>query len=220
MSSKKKSHTGKRAAKPAVKRNATRKPLAFQTKRDGKRSTGKSVASESGATTVPQPIHPPNQLAAFEAAMKLFHAQKFHEAREHFRAAINGLDGAIAHSAELHIRMCERRLSAQVITLKTGEEHYNYAITRINARELGTARQHLQKALKQEPNADHVYYALALCCVLSGDLQGAYENLKRAIDIQPRNRITARQDADFTGISRQCPLNRLLFPEKVERGLL
>jgi tetratricopeptide (TPR) repeat protein len=104
--------------------------------------------------------------------------------------------------------------------LKTGKEHYNYASTRINARELGTARQHLQKALKQEPNVDHVYYALALCCVLSGDLQGAYENLKRAIDIHPRNRITARQDADFTGISGQCPLNRLLFLEKVERVLL
>ena len=110
MSSKKKNHTGKRAAKPAVKRIATQKPVA--SKRTETARIRKSVASESGATTVPQPIHRPNQLTAFETAMKLFHAQKFHEAREHFRAAINGLDGAIAHSAELHIRMCERRLSA------------------------------------------------------------------------------------------------------------
>ena len=38
--------------------------------------------------------------------------------------------------------------------------------------------------------------------------------LKRAIEIQPRNRIAARQDADFAGIANQSPLDRLLYPEK------
>jgi tetratricopeptide (TPR) repeat protein len=213
MPSNKKSRPGKSAAKPAVKRITTQESVAFRA-RDGKRSNRKSVTSESGATAVPQPNHPPNQLVAFEAAMKLFNARKFHQARERFRAAINGPNGAIGHSAELHVRMCDRRLSVPVITLKTPEEHYNYAITRINARELEPARQHLWKALEREPNADHVYYALALCCVLSGDIHGAHENLKRAIDIQPQNRLTARQDTDFTGVSGQYPLNRLLFPEE------
>jgi len=137
-----------------------------------------------------------------------------HYTREKFCVAINGLDRGIAHKAELHIRMCDRRLEEPVMILQTPEERYNYAITLINLREFGTARQHLQKALEQEPNADHVYYALALCYGLSGDRQSAYENLKRAIDIEPRNRIRARQDADFTPISKQPPLDRLLFPEK------
>jgi tetratricopeptide (TPR) repeat protein len=214
MSSKKKIRAGKPATKPAVKRIARQKPVALHARRDGTTTAGKSVSSQSGPTAAPRPIRPPEQLVAFEAAVKLFHARKFRAAREQFRGATNGLDRAIAYNAQLHIRMCDRRLEEAVMILKTPEEHYNYAITLINLRELGTARQHLQKALQQEPNADHVYYALALCCGLSGDRQGAYENLRRAIDIEPRNRISARQDADFTSISKQPPLDQLLFPEK------
>ena len=60
----------------------------------------------------------------------------------------------------------------------TPDEHYDYAITLINERKLSAARQHLLKGLEQQPEADHIYYALALCDGLSGDLQGAYENLR------------------------------------------
>ena len=213
MSSRKKTRADKTAA-PAVKRIAKQKPGVLHARQDGKTAAVKPVSSQAGATASPRPIHPPNQLAAFAAAVKLFHARKFRAAREQFRSVIHSLDRAIAHKAELYIRMCDRRLDEPVMILKTPEEHSNYAITLINSQELGTARQHLQKALEQAPNADHVYYALALCCGLSGDRQGAYENLRCAIDIEPRNRIRARQDADFIPICQQPPLDRLLFPEK------
>ena len=68
--------------------------------------------------------------------------------------------------------------------------------------------------MKLQPDADHVYYALALCKGLSGDIDGAYENLKRAIDLEPRNRISARQDADFGGFSTNPQIQQLLFPDK------
>ena len=213
MSSKKKIRASKTAARLAVKRIATQKPVTPHARPDGKTAAGKSVSSSFRTTPAPQPI-PPDQLAAFEAALKLFHAGKFRAARERFRDTINGPDRGLAHNAEVHIRMCDRRLEKPVLSLKTADEHYNYAITLINLRELGTARQHLQTALKQEPHADHVYYALALCCALNGDQQGAYENLKRAIDLEPLNRMRAKQDADFASISQQAPLDRLLFPEK------
>ena len=176
-------------------------------------TAGKSVSSPSGATTAPGLI-PPDQLAAFEAGVKLLHAREFRAAKERFRSARNGTDRVIAQKAETYIRMCDRRLEEPVMILKTPEEHYNYAITLLNLRELKKARQHLQRALEQEPNADHVYYALALCCGLSGDPQGAYENLRRAIEIEPLNRMRAKQDPDFASISQQPPLDRLLFPGK------
>ena len=176
-------------------------------------AAGKSISSQSTAMTTPRPIQP-DQLASFEAGVKLLHVRQFRAAREQFRDARNGPDRAIADKAEARIRMCDQRLEAPVIVLKTPEEHYNYAITLINSRELGTARQHLQTALEQEPNADHIYYALALCCGLSGDPQGAYENLRRAIEIEPLNRMRAKQDPDLASISQQPPLDRLLFPGK------
>ncbi len=155
-----------------------------------------------------------SQLESFEAAIRLFHSGKFKEARELFAAAVSGPDRGIASRAGLHIRMCDRRLEEAAVELHSAEDHYNYAVALINSRNFAQARPHLERALELEPDADHVYYALALCLGLAGDLQGAYENLKRAIDLQPRNRIAARQDADFSGIADRPPLDRLVYPEK------
>jgi len=154
------------------------------------------------------------QLKSFEHANRLFHATKFAEARELFAIAVDGPNREMAHNAELHIRMCDRRLQKPVVDLRTAEEHYNYGIAMINARNLHDAQHHLESALKLEPQADHVYYAMALCRGLSGDIEGACENLKRAIDLEPRNRIHARQDADFAGFSNQPQIQQLLFPDK------
>jgi len=154
------------------------------------------------------------QLKAFEQAVKLFHSRKFSDARELFLKASGGPNREMAHNADLHVRMCDRRLEKPIVELKTAEEHYNYAVAMINTRNLTDAQQHLDAALKIEPQADHVYYALALCKGLGGDIEGATENLKRAIELEPRNRIAARQDADFATFSAQGPIQQLLFPDK------
>ena len=154
------------------------------------------------------------QLKTFENAVRLFHARKFAEARELFEKATTGPNREMAHNAQLHVRMCGSRLENQVVELKTVEERYNYAVAMINARKLDEARQHLEAALKLEPQADHVLYALALCKGLAGDIDGASEDLKRAIELEPRNRIAARQDADFAGFSNQPQIHQLLFPDK------
>jgi tetratricopeptide (TPR) repeat protein len=186
-----------------------------KTRKDNKNSlAANEVVSHSGGA-VAQPARTPDQLEVFDSAIKLFHARKFKEARERFLVSMRGANRGIAHKSELHVRMCDRRLEEQAVVLRTADEHYDYAITLINERKLATARQHLMKGLEQQPEADHIYYALALCDGLSGDLYGACENLKRAIEIQPRNRIAARQDADFAGIASQPPLDRLLYPDKV-----
>jgi tetratricopeptide (TPR) repeat protein len=173
-----------------------------------------SVDTGGGKAAVAQPGKAPTQLELFEQAMRQFHARKFREARDLFAKAASGPERHVAHKAELHVRMCDRRLNEQPLILKTAEEHYNYAITQINARNLMAAQHHLELALQQDPGADHIYYAMALCRGLDGDLAAAHENLKRAIEIQPRNRIAARQDADFAFIANQPPIEDLLFPEK------
>lgn len=154
------------------------------------------------------------QLKSFEQAVRLFHTRKFSEAREHFGKATSGPNREMAHNAELHIRMCDRRLEKAVVDLKTAEERYNYGVAMINARNLGEAQQHLEAALKLEPQADHILYALALCNCLVGDMEGGYEHLKRAIDLDPRNRISARQDADFAAFTNHPQMQQLLYPDK------
>ncbi len=197
-------NTGKSEPEPVVTRDgpSRRRPVA-----SAQDTAGSAAAAEARALAQAQ-------VKSFEQAVRLFHARKFAEAREVFVKASSGPNREMAHNAELHVRMCDRRLEKPVVDLKTAEEHYNYGVAMINVRNLADAQQHLESALKLEPQADHVLYALALARGLAGDIDGAHENLKRAIDLEPRNRLSARQDADFAGIMNQPRIQQLLLPDK------
>jgi tetratricopeptide (TPR) repeat protein len=174
----------------------------------------RTTATRAGAVAVAQPLTAARQLASFEAAMKLFHARKLQEARGLFQTASEGPERDVAQRARLHIAMCDRRLQQATVTLKSAEDYYNYGVALINARNVGEARTHLEKALAMAPGTDHIHYALGLAQALSGDSANAYENLKRAIELEPRNRIMARQDTDFAPLANQPPFDVLLYPEK------
>jgi len=155
-----------------------------------------------------------SQLAVFEAAMRLFHARNLAKAREQFQQAAAGPERDVAQRARLHIAMCDRRLQQEIPTLRSAEDYYNYGIALINTRKVVEARQHLERALEIAPGADHIHYALALAQALSGDLAAAHDNLRRAIEIEPRNRGMARQDVDFAPLASHPPFDTLLYPEK------
>ena len=45
-----------------------------------------------------------------------------------------------------------------------------------------------------------------------GNAEAAFQRLKTAIDLQPRNRYLARADSDFAGVREYSPLASLLHP--------
>ena len=165
-------------------------------------------------TTAVQPQSAGQQLGSFEAAMKLFHARDLKPARERFLQAAEGPERDVANRARLHAAMCERRLEQPAPNLRSAEDYYTYGVAEINARNMAEARAHLERARQLVPGADHIYYALALAQALGGDLAGAHESMKRAIELDPRNRIMARQDADFAPLANQPPFDMLLYPER------
>jgi tetratricopeptide (TPR) repeat protein len=196
---------------------STREPAPVKDIQEGRaKRRGAEAVRESpeSAAAVAARAQAQAQLKSFEQGIKLLHAGKFNEAKPLFAQAAAGPNREMAHNADLHVRMCDRRLEKPALEFRTVEDRYNYAIAMINVRNLPAAVEQLQAALRLDPRADHVHYGLALCRGLSGDLAGAYENLKRAIELNPRNRLAARQDADFSGISNQSPLRELLYPEK------
>ncbi len=174
----------------------------------------RAAASREGAVAVAQPLDSAKQRGSFESAMKLFHARKLQEAKELFEIAANGPERDVAQRAKLHIAMCDRRLQQQTVKLQSAEDFYNYGVALINLRNIAEARTHLEQALQMAPGTDHIHYALALAQALSGDTVNAHENLKRAIELEPRNRIIARQDPDFAPLANQPPFDVLLYPEK------
>jgi len=151
-----------------------------------------------------------SQTELFAQAAGLFHSGRFGEAKALFEAASKGAIREMAHSARLHIRMCDQRLASAVPELATAEERYNYAVALMNRREFQAARQHLEQAVRMSSGGDHLHYALALCLGALGDLDGASQQLRRAIEIHPRNRAMARSDPDFADLVRRPPLSELL----------
>jgi tetratricopeptide (TPR) repeat protein len=166
------------------------------------------------AAALAEASDPQKQLGAYEAAMKLFHARKMKEARELFVQAAGGPERDVAQRSRVHITMCDRRLEQAPVNVLSAEDHYNYGVALLNTRNAAEARTHLEKALESSPDADHVHYALALAFALAADPARAYDCLKRAIELEPRNRIVARQDPDLTTLAHQPPFDALLYPEK------
>ncbi len=180
----------------------------------GKSSEAEGAAGADGTAVVAQRLDAAKQLDTFEAAMRLFHLRQLPGARQLFETAASGPELDVAQRARLHMAMCDRRLQQPVLELHSAEDCYNYGIALINLRRVAEARTYLEQALEMEPGKDHVYYALALAQALGGDMAGAHASLKRAIELEPRNRIVARQDADFAHLATQAPFDSLLYPEK------
>jgi tetratricopeptide (TPR) repeat protein len=173
-----------------------------------------AVSGRDAAAAVAQPVNAQTQLAKFEAAMRLFHARRLREARDLFANAADGPERDVAQRARLHIAMCDRRLETAAVQLGSAEDYYNYGVALINLRNFAEARKHLEKGIEIAPKADHILYALALAQALGGDPAAAGDSLRRAIELEPRNRTIARQDADFAPLAHQPPFDALLYPEK------
>ena len=199
---------------PAAKNTEGRMSKSQGTKPAKYSEPERSVTVSGGAVAVAQPLNAARQLSSFEAAMKLFHARKLQEARDLFETVATGPERDVAQRARLHIAMCDGGLQQATVNLKSAEDYYNYGIALINSRKIAEARTHLEKALQMAPGTDHIHYALALAQALAGDVLNAHENLQRAIELEPRNRIMARQDADFAPLANQPPFDVLLYPEK------
>jgi tetratricopeptide (TPR) repeat protein len=169
----------------------------------------------SPASKVAGAIEPPSaaalQLKIYEHAIQLFSQRKLPEARDRFLEAVKGPAAPIADKARTYIQVCDRRTADVEAPALTAEDHFNYGVERLNARDVEQAKYHLGRALLLQPKADHILYTMALCCGLAGDGNGACENLRRAINLEPRNRILARQDPEFLALAAQFPTLRALL---------
>ncbi len=154
------------------------------------------------------------QRQSYDEAVRLFQAKKYDRAEAPFQKSAGGPNRTLAHHAQVHLEICRQRLRPAEVTLKTADDHYNYAVSLINARRLEEAAGYLRKALGMSPKADHVHYALASAQALQGNAAGAYESLKTAVALEPRNRYLARSDGDFAGVLGYPPLASLLHLDR------
>jgi tetratricopeptide (TPR) repeat protein len=196
-----------------MKKTTARPKTAVRTLEEPTEAATQGSGGDGGRAVAAERLDASEQARAFEAAAVLFHSGQYRPALERFREAVRGPSREMAHAAHLYARMCQRRLDAADAP-RTPEEHYNLAVALVNERRFEAAEQHLRAALAQAPDGDHLYYVLALCRGLGGDLAGAYTHMRKAIELRPQNRVMARNDPDFAEIGQQPPLAELLYPER------
>jgi len=153
------------------------------------------------------------QAMQYGKAMRHFNSRHFDRALELFKEIIEGPHPTLRHRARIHAKICRQQKQEGKVQLDTAEEYYNYGIKLMNERSLEEAERYLKQALKLDPKAGHVHFARAVLGALSGDNERSYESLKRAIELDPRHRYMALNDADLAGVLNYPSIATLLHEE-------
>lgn len=159
------------------------------------------------------------QLKAYEEGVKQFQQQKFARAKQALERVLEGPNKELADRARVHLRISDQRLTrVSEPVLKGAEDHYNQGIAMMNLARWDDAREHLDRARKAAPKADHIVYAMAALDCLTGEADSSMENLKIAIQLRPENRYRARNDEDFAFLQEDPRFTELLYPEREGSG--
>jgi tetratricopeptide (TPR) repeat protein len=149
----------------------------------------------------------------YEAGLRALQERKFEKAKGHLQKALSGPNKSLVDRAQVHILTCDKHLETGSLQFKTSEEHYDYAVSLINAGDYVTAREHLDKLLKQNPKAEFVLYGLAALHCLTGHVEESLKTLDEAIQVRPALRFQARNDTDFQNLAEDPRFTELLYPD-------
>jgi len=150
----------------------------------------------------------------YEAGLKLMQARKFERAKTLLEKVKAGGIKELADRAALHLNTCEQQLArTPASSFKSHEEHFDYAISLMNAGAYEECRGHLEKLQKQSPKADYVWYGFAVLDCLTRQYESALKHLTEAIRLDSANRFRARNEPDFQNLSDDPRFTELLYPE-------
>jgi len=149
----------------------------------------------------------------YELGLKAMQERKFERAKAIFSKVVTGSSRELADRAAVHLATCNQQLASSSTSFKTPEEHYDYAVSLINAGQFEEAQTHLEKLLKQNSKSDYAQYGLAILSCVLGNVEEALAHLDKAIKLNPQNRLQARNDSDFQRLVDDPRFTELLYPE-------
>jgi len=152
----------------------------------------------------------------YQAGLKALQELKFDKAKTLFQKVMTGGPRELADRAAVHLNTCNQRSARAATTFKTPEEHYDYAVSLMNIGDYVSAREHLDKILKQNSKADYAVYGLSVLNCLTGHYEDSLKGLAEAIRLNPGNRFQARNDSDFQNLADDPRFTELIYPEPDE----
>ncbi len=150
---------------------------------------------------------------SYESGLRALQEHKFEKAKGHLQKVLSGPNKSLVDRAQVHILTCDKNLKEPSLQFKTPEEHYDYAVSLINVGDYVTAREHLDKLLRQNPKAEFVLYGLAALHCLTGHVEESLKTLNEAIEVKPGLRFQARNDTDFQNLAEDPRVTELLYPD-------
>ena len=149
----------------------------------------------------------------YQAAVQLLQQGKYEKALAALEKLLADAPAELRERCKMYISTCQRQLEKPALSFLTPEEHYDYAISQLNTGYYEEAREQFASILGSNPDADYALYGLAVLDAMTGRSQDCLENLARAIELNPRNRLQARVDNDFQNIVDDPRFTDLLYPE-------
>ena len=150
----------------------------------------------------------------YEQGLRALQEHKFDKAKPHFQKVMGGPSKELIDRATVHLNICNQHLERSTATqFKTPEEHFDYAVSLMNIGDYVTAREHLEKLLKQNAKADYVLYGLAALDCLTGHVEESLRRLDEALRLNAQLRFQARNDSDFQNLAEDPRFTELLYPD-------
>jgi tetratricopeptide (TPR) repeat protein len=138
-------------------------------------------------------------LSAFGLAVKEFQKGEFDKAAATFKDFIEKFpaDKEVVDRAKAYLAIVQKRSKKETPSLKGFEDHYRYAVARINQKDYAGAVKLLEKALEYKEQEGLVYFLLADAHSLMGQADEALELLKKAVQKDKNYSILAQNEPDF-----------------------
>src|ERR1700727_2529971 len=153
-------------------------------------------------------------LQSYEAGLRAMQEHKYDKAKPHFQKIIAGSVRELVDRASVHLNTCNQHLDRSAATqFESAEEHFDYAVSLMNVGDYVTAREHLEKLLKQNAKSDYVIYGLAALDCLTGHLEESLRHLDEALHLNAQLRFQARNDSDFQNLAEDPRFTELLYPD-------
>jgi outer membrane protein assembly factor BamD (BamD/ComL family) len=178
-----------------------------------KKKTAKMPRTIAGKPQVVSDPGRKQRVEKYETAVRLMRDGKYEKAKTALEALLTAGAGDMLDRIRVHMTACQRQLEKNQISFSSPEEQYDYAISLLNTGYYEDAREHFEAILKKHPGADYSHYGLAVMHSLTGRAEDCLEQLGRAIELNPRNRIQARLDSDFQEMFDDPRFTELLYPE-------
>jgi tetratricopeptide (TPR) repeat protein len=161
-------------------------------------------------TQAPTPPESPRRqvtsgaLRAFEQAVKVFNRRHFDDAKTMFESVLLKFPGdlEVVARTQMYIQVCKQKLEqeSRPSAPHNADELYDHGVFALNIGDFTQACVFFEKALRLRPDEPHLLYSLAATYAQTGAHEEALVYLKRSIQIQPRFRAQAYNDADFSGL--------------------